>query len=186
MPVDPDRLLLMGRLGRPHGVRGEIKVTPETDDPQRFALLDRLYIGETEKNVRPVEVESVRFQYPKGRTVVLLALAGVESVEAVEEIRGANLYADSDDLPALEEGEAFLHDLIGLEVVVVDEGGEPVGEPIGTVHDLYDGAQLLFAIARPGKPDALLPDVDEFVDRVDLEARRLYVRPPEGLFDDEG
>lgn len=183
MSADPDRLLLMGRLGRTHGVRGEMKVYPETDDPQRFALLDRLYVGATERDARPMEVESVRFQYPKGRTVVLLALVGVDTLEAASDLGGAQLYADPDDLPELEEGQAFLHDLIGLEVVVVDEEGQAAGDPIGTVRDLYDGAQLLFAIERPGLPEVLLPDVEEFVDRVDLAERRLYVRPPEGLFE---
>ena len=65
----------------------------------------------------------------------------------------------------------------------MDEAGEPVGDPVGTVRDLYDGAQLLFAIERPDGTEVLLPDVDEFVDRLDLGARRLYVRPPEGLFE---
>ena len=183
--MDPDRLLLMGRVGRTHGVRGEMKVVPETDDPTRFADLDRLYVGETAATARPVEVDSVRFQYPKGRTVVLLALDGVETLEAAEDLRNHHLYADPDDLPSLAEGEAYFHDLVGLDVVLVDEDGEPVGNPVGTVRDLYDGAQLLFAIAREGKPEVLLPDVDEFVVRLDLDARRLYVRPPEGLFEDE-
>lgn len=183
MAIDPDRLLLMGRVGRTHGVRGEMKVVPETDDPQRFADLDRLFLGASAAAARPVEVEGVRFQYPKGRTVVLLSLAGVESLEAAEELRNQHLYADPDDLPELVEGESYLHDLIGLEVVLVDEVGEPEGEPIGTVRDFYDGAQLLFAIERPGQSEVLLPDVDEFVVRLDLDARRLYVRPPEGLFD---
>lgn len=182
MAADSD-FLLMGRLGRPHGVRGEIKVTPETDDPQRFALLERVYLGADDATARPYELDGVRFQYPKGRTVVLLTFAGVDSIEAVEELRGANVYADADDLPPLDEGEAYIHDLIGLAVVVVDEDGEPTGDPIGTVRDLYDGSQLLFGIERPGLPEVLLPDVDEFVDRIDLEERRLYVRPPEGLFE---
>ena len=130
-------------------------------------------------------MEHVRFQYPKGRTVVLLSLAGVDSVEAAEDLRGLQVFADPDDLPALEDGQAYLHDMIGLTVVEVDEGGAEVGE-LGTVRDLYDGSQLLFAIARPDGPDVLLPDVDEFVVRLDLDARRLYVRPPEGLIDDAG
>ncbi|MDT0630617.1 ribosome maturation factor RimM [Rubrivirga sp. S365] len=182
MPVDPDRLLLMGRIGRPHGVRGEMKVFPETDDPNRLALLDRLFVGESPEAAREVTVEGVRFQYPKGRTVVLLTLDGVDTREGAEDLVGRELYADADDLPALEEGEAFLHDLVGLEVVVVDGEGGVVGEPVGTVRDLYEGAQLLFAIQRPDGTEVLLPDVDEFVDRLDLDARRLYVRPPEGLF----
>ena len=177
-------LLLMGRVGRPHGVRGEMKVIPETDDPQRFGVLDRVFLGASEEAAREVAVESARFQYPKGRTVVLLALAGVDSVEAAEELRGQQIFAHPDDLPPLDEGEAFLHDLIGLDVFAVGEDGdEAQAEPIGTVRDLYDGAQLLFAIARPGKPEVLLPDVDEFVVRLDLDARRLYVRPPEGLLE---
>jgi 16S rRNA processing protein RimM len=182
--MDPDRLLLMGRVGRTHGVRGEMKVVPETDDPQRFAGLERLYVGETEASARPVAVEGVRFQYPKGRTVVLLALEGVDTLEAAEELRNARLFADPDDLPDLVEGEAYLHDLVGLDVIEVAEDGTEADAPFGTVRDLYDGAQLLFAIARPGKPEVLLPDVDEFVVRLDLGARCLYVRLPDGLVDE--
>lgn len=184
MSVDPDRLLLMGRVGKTHGVRGEVKVMPETDDPQRFADVERLFLGPTPEAARPVEVEGVRFQYPRGRTVILLALGGVETVEAAEDLRNLHLYAHPDDLPPLEEGEVFVHDLIGLDVYEADEAGVEAPEPFGTVRDLYDGAQLLFAIARPGKPEVLLPDVEEFVVRVDLEAGRLVVRLPEGLIDE--
>jgi 16S rRNA processing protein RimM len=105
-------------------------------------------------------------------------------LEAAEELRNARLFADPDDLPDLVEGEAYLHDLVGLDVVEVAEDGTEAAEPFGTVRDLYDGAQLLFAIARPGKPEVLLPDVDEFVVRLDLDARRLYVRLPDGLVDE--
>ena len=180
----PDDLLLMGRVGRPHGVRGEMKVVPETDDPQRFADVARLHLGPSPERARPVDVEGVRFQYPKGRTVVLLTLAGVDSVEAAEELRNAQLFADPADLPDLADDEVYLHDLVGLEVYEVDEDGAEAEEPFGTVCDLYDGAQLLFGIGRPGKPEVMLPDVDEFVVRLDLDARRLYVRLPDGLVDE--
>ncbi len=181
--MDPDRLLLMGRVGRPHGVRGELKAIPETDTPERFAGLDRLFVGPAER-VREVALDGVRFQYPKGRTVPLLALAGVESLEAAEDLRGAMLWADVDDLPPLDEGEAYLHDLVGLDVFLVDDEGAEAGEPFGTVADVYEAAQLLFAIDRPGASQVLLPDVPEFVLRLDLAARRLYVRPPEGLIEE--
>ena len=183
--TDPDRLLLMGRVTRPHGVRGEMKVAPDTDDPQRFEGLERVFVGADPGTAREIAVDDVRFQYPKGRTVVLLALAGIETVEAVEDLRGAQVYADPDDLPPLADGQAFLHDLIGLTVIRLDEDGTERGE-LGTVRDLYDGSQLLFAIARPQGDEVLLPDVDEFVDRIDLDARRMYVRLPDGLVDDEG
>ena len=179
--MTPDDLLLMGRVGKTHGVRGEVKVVPETDDPQRFAEVERLYLGADPASARAVEVQGARFQYPKGRTVVLLALAGVETVEEAAELRGLQVWADPADLPALADGEAYLHDLVGLDVYEVAEDGTEAAEPFGTVRDLYEGAQLLFAIARPDAPEVLLPDVDEFVVRLDLEARRLYVRLPEGL-----
>ena len=182
--TDPDRLLLMGRFGRTHGIRGDVKVVPETDDPTRFAGLKRVWTGASPQAARERAVENVRFQYPKGRTVVLLSLGGVETPEDAEALRGLNVYAHQDDLPALAEGEVFLHDLAGLAVWQVDEAGEPT-ERLGTVRDLYDGAQLLFAVAREGRPDVLLPDVEEFVAGVDLEGRRLLVRPPAGLFDDD-
>ncbi|MEO0558246.1 MAG: ribosome maturation factor RimM [Bacteroidota bacterium] len=179
----PDDLLLMGRIGRPHGVRGEMKVIPDTDDPSRFELLERLFVGDSPETARERRVEGVRFQYPKGRTVVLLALEAVDDLDAASALRGNNLYASAPDLPPLEEGEAYLHDLIGLVAYFVDESGEATGDPIGTVHDLLDGAQLLFAIRREGQPDALVPDVEAIVAGVDLEGRRLLLHPLEGLFE---
>ena len=182
--TDSDSLLLIGRLGRPHGIRGDVKVTPETDDPTRLADLTRVFAGATPETAREHAVRGVRFQYPKGRTVVLLALDGADSPEAAEALRGLNLYAYTDDLPPLGDGEAFLHDLAGLAVWAVDDAGEPT-ERLGTVRDVYDGAQLLFAVSREGKPEVLLPDVEEFVAALDLLGRRLLVRPPVGLFDDD-
>lgn len=178
--MDPDRLLLMGRVTKPHGVRGELKVAPDTDDPQRFTGLERVFIGRDAASAREIGVEDARFQYPKGKTVVLLALDGIDTVEAVEDLRGLHVFADLEDLPPLEEGQAFLHDLIGLTVIEIADDETEVGE-LGTVRDLYDGSQLLFAIARPDGSDLLLPDVEEFVIRLDLDARRMYVRLPEGL-----
>lgn len=180
--MDSDRLLLMGRVTKPHGVRGEMKVAPDTDDPQRFTGLERVFIGRDRAATKEVAVQGVRFQYPKGRTVVLLSLDGVDAVEAAEDLRGLQVFADIDDLPPLEEGEVFLHDLIGLTVIEIDDADAEQGE-LGTVKDLYDGSQLLFAIARPNGSELLLPDVDEFVRRIDLDAGRMYVRLPDGLID---
>ena len=184
MTPDPDRLLLMGRVGKTHGVRGEMKVVPETDDPLRFAEVERLFLGDAADRVRPVAVTGARFQYPKGRTVVLLALEGVDSLEAAADLRGLHVFADPDDLPPLADDEVFLHELVGVAVYEVDEDGAEADEPFGTVADLFDGAQLLFAIDRPGRSQVLLPDVEEFVVRLDVAARRLYVRLPDGLVDE--
>ena len=187
MPIDPDRLLLIGRVTQPHGVRGEMKVRPETDDPARFAELDRVFIGsearEAARRERPVE--GVRYQGMKNGTVaVLLAVEGVDTREDAADLRGADVFAHEADLPPLAEGEVFVHDLIGMTAVVVNEDDEPTGETIGTVRDVYEnGASFLFAVARDGRPDLLVPDVEPVVRKVDAEARQIHVLPPDGLLD---
>jgi len=142
---DPDRLLLMGRFGRPHGIRGDVKVVPETDDPQRFAGLRRVFVGPTAEAAVERAVGGVRFQYPKGRVVVLLSLDGAAAPEDAEALRNLNLYAHEADLPALAEGEVFLHDLAGLDVWAVDDEGEPVDHPAipGLFNDYEDGRYRL-------------------------------------------
>lgn len=177
-PVEPDSLLLVGTCGPPHGVRGEIKVIPETDDPERLADLGRVFLGPSPDRVRERAIESVRFQPTKRGIVALVTFPGLRDRDDAEALRGLGVYAAEADLPALEEGEVFLHDLIGLAVVTED------GEAVGTVQDvLTGGAQNLLLVQRPGKPDALVPDVDEIVTAIDLDAERITLRPPEGLLD---
>ena len=181
--IDRNDLILIGLVGKPHGFRGEVKVRPETDDPDRYVDLERVWVGATPEAARELRLDGVRFQYPKGRTVVLLGFEGVDTQEAVEELRGANVYALQDELPALADGEVYVHDLIGLAVIEVDEGGAEVGE-IGTVRDVFEGAQLLYQIRRADGSDVLLPDVDAFVLGIDLDAGRMLVRPPEGIWEE--
>lgn len=179
-----DSLLLMGRCGRTHGVRGEVKVFPETDDPDRFLALDRVFVGETPASARERAIERVRLQPQKGRTLVLLHLDGFTTPEEAEALRNLSVFAHEDDLPPLEEGQIYLHDLIGLAVVEVDDNDEPATEVTGTVRDVFDGgAQRLLVVARDGQPDVLVPDVPEIVLEVDLDAARLLVRLPDGLLD---
>lgn len=173
-----DALLIVGRVLRAHGVRGEMKVTPETDDPQRFEALERVYVGGSAAAAVEQAVASVRYQPTKRGLLVLLKLADVDTPEAVEALRGSWIFASEADLPPLEEGEVFLHDLVGLDVVTETD------EPVGVVRDVLEGpAQPLYVIARKGRPDVLVPAVPDLVVDVDLEARRITIRPIEGLLD---
>lgn len=178
MTPAPDSLLLVGTVGRPHGVVGEVKVVPETDDPERLRALERVFVGDAPERAVERAVEGLRFQPTRRGLTALVRLAGIAGRDAADLLRGLNVYAAEDDLPPLDEGEVFLHDLIGL-AVVTDEG-----EAVGTVTDvLTGGAQPLLVVKRDGKPDALVPDVDEIVTDVDLDAERITIRPPEGLLD---
>lgn len=177
-PVEPDSLLLVGTCGPPHGVRGEIKVIPETDDPERLAELEQVFLGPSPERTRARAVEAVRFQTTKRGVAALVTFHGVSDREEADALRGLGVYAAASDLPALAEGEVFIHDLIGLAVVTED------GEAVGTVQDvLTGGAQNLLLVQRPGQPDALVPDVDEIVTAINLDAGQITIAPPEGLLD---
>ncbi|MEM1041761.1 MAG: ribosome maturation factor RimM [Bacteroidota bacterium] len=176
--ANTDSLLLVGTCGRAHGVQGEVKVIPETDDPERLAALAQVYVGATPETAQPRAVEALRFQPTKRGLVALVRFDGIAGRDAADALRGQGVFADAADLPPLEEGEVFLHDLIGLAVVT--EGGEAVG----TVTDVLDGtAHPLLVVQRDGRPDALVPDVDEIVTTIDLDAEQITIAPPEGLLE---
>ena len=173
-----DELLVIGRVWRAHGVQGEAKVIPETDDPERFETLERVYIGGRAETAKEHAVESVRYQQTKRGLIVLIKLANVQTPEAVEGLRKNMVFAAESDLPPLEEDEFFLHDLVGLAVVT------EAGEAVGTVRDVMEmPGHPLFVIAREGQPDAMIPAVPEFVTDVDAEAGRVTIRPIEGLLE---
>lgn len=171
-------LLLIGRIWRAHGIRGELKVIPETDAPERFDELDVVYVGKGPDGTEPRRIEGVRLQHAKRGLTVVLRLEGVASREEADALRQYNVYADEADLPPLAADEIYLHDLVGLEVVTEE------GEPVGTVGDVLQmPAHDVYLVHREGREDAMIPAVPEFVLDVDLEARRLVVRPIEGLLE---
>lgn len=180
MPTDPESLLLVGRIWRAHGTRGEMKIIPETDSPERFQDLTVIYAGSTAAAAAadPHDVESVRFQPTKRGSIVIVKLDGIDSREDAESMRKSAVFAREEDLPPLEEGEFFIHDLIGLEVVTVD------GAHVGSVQDVIDGpAQPILVVAREEGGSAMIPAVDEFIEEVDPMGRRITIRPIEGLLD---
>lgn len=174
----PDALLLIGRVGKTHGVRGEVKVVPETDDPERFAALATVFIGSTPDTARAYTVASVRYQQSKRGTTIVLKLEGIDTMEAAATLRRLAVFAHEEDLPALEDDEYFFHDVIGLDVVTNRDA------LVGTVKEVLDlPAHPVFVVARPSRADVMIPAVPAFVADVDLDGGRLVIRPIEGLLD---
>ncbi|MFG1949137.1 ribosome maturation factor RimM [Nonomuraea sp. NPDC048826] len=164
--------LVVGRIGRPHGVRGEVTVEVRTDDPGlRFAVGNALATDPPGRG--PLVVEGGRWH--KG--VLLLSLAGVTDRGQAEELRGTMLVIDSSEIEPSDDPDEFHdHQLIGLTVETV--GGETVGE-VGDV--LHHGQDLLVVRRGGGHDDVLVPFVKALVPVVDLEGGKLVVDPPEGL-----
>lgn len=176
--LSPDDLLLVGRIVRTHGLKGECKVVPESDDPNRLRKLKRIWLGDTPQTAKPYNVESTRLQNSRHGTTILMQFAGIHTVSDAEGLGKSLVFADLNDLPPLQPGEFFLHDLIGVEVVT-DEG-----ESVGILKDIWDTqSHSLYLIERPGKKEALIPAVPAFIVSTDIDRRRVVIRTVEGLLD---
>ena len=173
----PDDLILMGRISRGHGLRGEIKVIPITDDPNRLCALDHVFIGSDAAQTRGYNLISSRVQPSARGPLVVLNLKTVEDRTAADALQKQLVFALEADL-YVEEDDIFLHDLIGLTVET--ETGEYVGQ-LKAVESLP--AHDVYVVGRDGKPDALIPDVPAFILDIDLDAGRIQIRPIDGLLD---
>jgi 16S rRNA processing protein RimM len=174
----PDTLLLVGTVLRAHGVRGELKVLPETDDLDRFEAFERVYLGAGPEAVQERRVQSARMQQTKRGQIVILALEGVATREDAEALRALGVYVPEADVPPLADDEVFVHDLVGLAVET------DAGETVGTVQQVLElPAQNVLVVARPDGPDVLVPAVPAFVVSIDVAGGTLVIRPIEGLLD---
>lgn len=168
--------LAVGRVVRPHGLRGELVIEVRTDEPdERFAVGSLLGVRAADGAPGTVTVRAVRQH--GGRLVV--RFEGVADRVAADALRGAVLTVDSAALPAPADPDEFHdHQLIGLAVALRD------GTPVGTVADVLHGpAGELLVVARDGKGDTLVPFVRDIVPTVDLAGARILLTPPEGLLD---
>lgn len=165
--------LVVGRVGRPHGVRGDLAVDVRTDDPEeRFEAGSVLVTDPPERG--PLTVQSARWH--SGR--LLVRFEGVDDRSAADALRGTLLVIDSADLPPLEDPEDFYdHQLVGLAARLPD------GDPLGTVSEVVHGAGGDLLIVRRDDRELLVPFVHAVVPTVDVSAGYLVVDPPEGLLD---
>ena len=165
--------LVVGRIGRPHGVRGEVTIDVRTDEPDiRFAA--GIEIATDPGAAGPLTVERTRWH--SGR--LLVRFAGVGDRDAAEDLRGTWLVVDPGDIPPSADPDDF-HDqeLIGLAVVTTD------GADVGEVVDVLHHGQDLLIVRGPGG-ERLVPFVAELVPEVDVPGGRLVIDPPPGLLDE--
>ena len=167
------RFLAIGRIIKPHGVNGEVRVAPMTDRPERFGWLEAIYIGE--RNPRRVGVVGFR----RHGEFVLLKLDGYPTRTEAELLRNELLQVPEDEAIPLEEGEYFLHQLLGLEAVTES------GRNLGRLTDVLEtGANNVFVITGP-QGELLVPDIPDVVREVDVAGGRVVIRPLPGLLADD-
>jgi 16S rRNA processing protein RimM len=172
--VAEERLLNVGKIVNTQGVRGEVRVWPQTDFPDvRFKAGNRLMLIRPESGEPvTVEIETAREQ----KNVFVLKLKGFDDINEVEKFKGWDLKVRESDRVPLSEGEYYIRDIVGCSVITED------GDQLGTIADvLTPGANDVWVVKRPGGKELLLPVIDDVVLDVDVAAKTVKVRLMEGL-----
>lgn len=182
MSISPMKIkwVLIGEVASPQGNRGEIKVIPHTEFPDRFLDMTsvRLFGKQDSEPRYEFEVEGARFH--KG--AVILKLNGVDSIDEAEVLRGMYLKVGTDEVVPLPEGRHYVFQLIGLECVTTS------GLSLGRISDvLQTGANDVYVVKpNPGittLPEILIPVIDDVVLEVDLEENRVLIELMDGLLE---
>lgn len=168
-----EQFLRVGAITSTHGIRGEVKVFPTTDDANRFKKLKQAYI-DTGKEMLPVTIEQVKFF----KNMVIVKFKEMDSINDCEPYKGKDLLVSREHAVELAPDENFIVDLIGLSVVT-DEGQE-----FGTVKDiLKTGANDVYVIDGKDGKEYLFPSIKECILDVNLEEGRVTVHIMDGLLD---
>jgi 16S rRNA processing protein RimM len=173
MPGEPE-YLAVGKLHRPHGVRGEMRMSVWTDFPERLQPDTLVYLG---KRHMPVHIKSLRGHQQD----VLIAFEEFRDREEVSQFRNQVVFVRTADLPALPDDGLYLHQLLGLQVVRDEDD-----VLLGVVAEILEtGANDVLLVRREGKSDILIPDIDPVIIEIDLEKGEIRVNLLPGLIPED-
>lgn len=167
-----EQFFQVGIYSNTHGVRGEIKVFPTTDDPRRFKKLKQVILR-ADRTEMTLQIESVRYQ----KQFVLLKFKGIDNINDIERYKGAGLWVPRKDAVPLGKNEFFIADLIGM--TILDEAGNQLGT---LTEVLQTGANDVY-VCTNSEREILLPNIDDCIKTVDVEQGVMTVHLMEGLLD---
>ena len=166
-----EKQLQVGVISSTHGVRGEVKVFPTTDDVTRFRQLKKVYL-DTGREMLLLEIQNVKFF----KQFAILKFKGIDNINDIEKYRGKSLLVDREDAVDLDEDEYFIADMIGMKVYTED------GSEFGTLKDVMEtGANDVYIIDSPEHGEVLIPAIKECILDVDMEEGRMTIHLMEGL-----
>jgi 16S rRNA processing protein RimM len=171
-----DETYQLGTIIKPHGLRGQVSVHLDVDDPAAYKKLKTVFLAFPVAPNKLVAHAVEKIQ-PQNGDRVLLKLKGIERIEEAEPLRNAKLYLPLTELPELEDDQFYFHDVIGFTVV-----DENLGE-LGVVENFYELPQQDVLAMRYQGQEVLVPVVDELVSHADMAERKIFVSLPEGLLD---
>ena len=165
-------LFRVGVIANTHGIKGEVKVFPTTDDPQRYRSLKEVLL-DTGKEKLPLKIQSVRFF----KNLVIVKFKGIDNINDIEKYKGMDLLVTRENAVPLAEDEYYIADIIGAEVCTED------GAFFGTLKDVMEtGANLVYVVEHEGK-EVLLPVIADCVKEISPEEKRVVVHIMKGLLD---
>lgn len=164
-------MLQVGVITQTHGVRGEVKVFPTTDDVNRFKKLKQVIL-DTGKETMSLEIQSVKFF----KQFVILKFKGIDDINDIEKYKRCSLYVTREHAVPLEEDEYFIADMIGMEVCTED------GNIFGTLKDVIEtGANDVYVIESAEHGEVLVPAIKECIRSVDIEKGQMMIHLMDGL-----
>lgn len=166
-----EQLLQVGVISSTHGVRGEVKVFPTTDDAARFKKLKKVILDAGKEQI-PLEIEGVKFF----KQFVILKFKGIDNINDVEKYKGKPLLVERKDAVKLKKDEYFIADMIGMEVYTED------GEKLGILSDVIEtGANDVYAVTLPDQKEVLIPAIKQCILNLDIEEQKMTVHLLDGL-----
>jgi 16S rRNA processing protein RimM len=179
--IPPDGWMEIGSIVGAQGIKGEVKVYPNSDFPERFERAGERWLwGSQDLQPRSIHLKK-GYEIP-GKGLYVVQLAGIDNRSQAEQLRGQMLLLPTTDRPKLATGEYHSQDLIGLPVF-----HQVTGLEIGIVADIFTAGHEVLVVSVPHDDDktseAMIPFVKEIVPVVDLAARRIEILPPPGLLE---
>ncbi|NLZ81606.1 MAG: ribosome maturation factor RimM [Clostridiales bacterium] len=168
-----ENLLQVGVITSTHGLKGEVKVFPTTDDKNRFKDLKEVIL-DTGKEKLDIEIQGVKFF----KQFVILKFKGIDDINDVEKYKKSSLLVSRENAVKLDEGEYFISDLIGLKVVTDDDTDLGI-----LIEVLFTGANDVYVVEGQDKKEILLPAIKECILNVDIDKGIMQVHIMEGLLD---
>jgi len=166
-----EQLLQVGVISSTHGVRGEVKVFPTTDDVRRFKKLKKVFL-DTGREQLELEVEGVKFF----KQFAIVKFKGIDNINDIEKYKGKSLFVDRANAVKLKKDEYFIADMIGMQVFTED------GAEFGTLKDVMEtGANDVYVIESPVHGEVLVPAIKQCILQVDVENQRMTIHLLEGL-----
>ena len=163
--------LQVGVISSTHGVRGEVKVFPTTDDPKRYKKLKKVYL-DTGREFLPLEIQGVKFF----KQFVIVKFKGIDNINDIEKYRGKSLLVDRKDAVPLKQDEYFIADMVGIDVYTED------GEKFGVLKDVMEtGANDVYIINSINHGEVLVPAIKQCILGVDIEENRMDIHLMDGL-----